>query len=185
MDVIHRDLSASNVFLSIQGDVKIGDFGLSRTLACGLTQAGGQLATTMCGTPSYCSPELVNGRPYGAASDVWAVGLLAYQIFTLRHPFDGCSMNQLVRKIIGAAIDLSPLEKAPYPAELTAIADTRHLLHPEPAFRMKLSQVLAMPVVRGIDVGVAASPNRVVEPQSLKTGRLSPVSDEEKACISG
>ena len=94
-------------------------------------------------------------------------------------------MNQLVRKIIGAAIDLSPLEKAPYPAELTAIADTRHLLHPEPAFRMKLSQVLAMPVVRGIDVGVAASPNRVVEPQSLKTGRLSPVSDEEKACISG
>ncbi|EOD18959.1 hypothetical protein EMIHUDRAFT_458856, partial [Emiliania huxleyi CCMP1516] len=107
MQVLHRDLSASNVFLSAAGDIKVGDFGLSKTT--GVNASRSALATTMCGTPNYCSPELINGEPYGAASDVWAIGLIAYQLFTLRHPFEASSVSQLFRLICAGKVDTAAL----------------------------------------------------------------------------
>jgi len=144
--VLHRDLSASNVFLSAAGDIKVGDFGLSKTT--GVNASRSALATTMCGTPNYCSPELINGEPYGAASDVWAIGLIAYQLFTLRHPFEASSVSQLFRLICAGKVDTAALAAAPFPPELTCIADTRHLLHPNAALRMRLVELLALPALR-------------------------------------
>jgi len=144
--VLHRDLSASNVFLSAAGDIKVGDFGLSKTT--GVNASRSALATTMCGTPNYCSPELINGEPYGAASDVWAIGLIAYQLFTLRHPFEASSVSQLFRLICAGKVDTTALAAAPFPSELTCIADTRHLLHPNAARRMRLAELLALPALR-------------------------------------
>eukprot|EP00966_Prymnesium_polylepis_P281530 6504977-Prymnesium_polylepis.2 len=57
--MLHRDLKPQNVFLSARGDVKLGDFGLSKALA-----ASAALAVTQCGTPLYMSPELCEGKPY-------------------------------------------------------------------------------------------------------------------------
>ena len=83
--VLHRDLSACNVFLSAAGDIKVGDFGLSKA-----NQGGSQHSVhgkTVCGTPNYFSPEMIEGHSYGEPADVWAVGLLAHEILTLKHPF--------------------------------------------------------------------------------------------------
>lgn len=63
--VLHRDLATKNVFLSLAGIVKIGDFGLSRELG---TTASNLAVTSFCGTPFYASPEMFSGRTRGAAA---------------------------------------------------------------------------------------------------------------------
>ena len=80
------------------GDIKVSDFGLSKATTINsrsLAHAG----RTVCGTPNCFSPELVNGDRYGAPADAWAVGLLAYEILTLQHPFLGGSLAALLKRI--------------------------------------------------------------------------------------
>ncbi|VDP90319.1 unnamed protein product [Echinostoma caproni] len=69
--VLHRDLKTSNIFLQDGGDVRIGDFGICRTLNS--TQ---DLATTFVGTPYYMSPELLTQNSYNNKSDIWSVSVV-------------------------------------------------------------------------------------------------------------
>ena len=95
--------------VAAQNDIKVGDFGLSKANAASVSVMG----RTVCGTPNYFSPEMVNGEPYGAASDVWSVGLLAHEILTLRHPFLGGSFAVLLQRILACDYDKERLEDAP------------------------------------------------------------------------
>mgnify|MGYP002037764067 CR=1 FL=1 len=67
-----------NIFLTSReaGDVKVGDFGLSRALS----QSTSELALTVCGTPFYLSPELVSGSPYGVPADLWSLGVVLFEL---------------------------------------------------------------------------------------------------------
>ena len=76
--VLHRDLKAANVFLNRRGISKLGDFGASIVLTS--TRAK---AKTMIGTPEYLSPELLKGKPYNQKSDIWALGILLYEMMAL------------------------------------------------------------------------------------------------------
>lgn len=76
--ILHRDLKASNVFLTASNTAKIGDFGLSKVL-----QEALDASTTTVGTPYYMSPEVCQRRPYTLKSDVWALGCLLYELATL------------------------------------------------------------------------------------------------------
>jgi NIMA (never in mitosis gene a)-related kinase len=66
---LHRDLKCANVFLCAGDRVKIGDLGVARVLG---TES--HFARTVCGTPYFLSPELVEGQPYNEKSDIWALG---------------------------------------------------------------------------------------------------------------
>ena len=92
--ILHRDLKAANIFLTRTGMIKLGDFGIAKVLS-----NTRDLARTQIGTPYYFSPEICNGRPYNNKSDVWSLGVVLYEMLTLRHPFDGRSMQQLIVKI--------------------------------------------------------------------------------------
>ena len=144
--VLHRDLSAANVFLARNDDIKVGDFGLSK--------AGGNASLTvrgktLCGTPNYFSPEMVHGEPYGKASDAWCVGLLAHEILTLHHPFAGApgsgSLARLLQRICACEYDRGLLLNAPYPPELTVVAGSDMLLHVDPEKRLTLEDLLQQP----------------------------------------
>ena len=79
--VLHRDLKTANVFLTRANIVKLGDLGVARVLS-----ATAELAKTFVGTPYYLSPELLQSQPYGPEADIWALGIIFYEIVTLDHP---------------------------------------------------------------------------------------------------
>ena len=84
--VIHRDVKPSNCFLDSEGRVKVGDFGLSKSLVSGaeLTRTGAFL-----GTPQFAAPEQVRGGAVTPATDVYAVGATLFCLLTGRGPFIG------------------------------------------------------------------------------------------------
>jgi serine/threonine-protein kinase len=92
--VIHRDLKPANVLVDSSGGVKIADFGLARAADAGdgPTEAG-----TVLGTPHYMSPEQVRGRPVDRRADVYSAGVMFFELFCGRRPFEAESALALLR----------------------------------------------------------------------------------------
>uniref|UniRef100_A0A8C3W3S8 non-specific serine/threonine protein kinase n=1 Tax=Catagonus wagneri TaxID=51154 RepID=A0A8C3W3S8_9CETA len=98
--ILHRDIKAQNIFLSKNGMVaKLGDFGIARVLNNTM-----ELARTCVGTPYYLSPEICQNKPYNNKTDIWSLGCVLYELCTLKHPFEGDSLHQLVLKICQAHV---------------------------------------------------------------------------------
>ncbi|XP_063570723.1 serine/threonine-protein kinase Nek5 isoform X5 [Pongo abelii] len=96
--ILHRDIKAQNIFLSKNGMVaKLGDFGIARVLNNSM-----ELARTCIGTPYYLSPEICQNKPYNNKTDIWSLGCVLYELCTLKHPFEGNNLQQLVLKICQA-----------------------------------------------------------------------------------
>lgn len=91
--ILHRDLKPENVFLDLEQNVKLGDFGLSKQIGAHA------FANTFVGTPYYMSPELATGRQYDTKSDIWALGCIVYELCALSPPFDAADQTELTRKI--------------------------------------------------------------------------------------
>lgn len=86
--VVHRDLKPHNIMLDATGRACVMDFGLARSLeTSGMTQAG-----TLMGTPAYMSPEQAKGEPVDARSDIFAVGIILYEVLTGAVPFHAETM---------------------------------------------------------------------------------------------
>ncbi|XP_054841964.1 serine/threonine-protein kinase Nek5 isoform X2 [Eublepharis macularius] len=93
--ILHRDVKAQNIFLSNNGMIaKLGDFGIARTLSDTM-----EFACTCVGTPYYLSPEICENCPYNNKTDIWSLGCVLYELCTLKHPFEGTNMHQLVLRI--------------------------------------------------------------------------------------
>jgi serine/threonine protein kinase/tetratricopeptide (TPR) repeat protein len=85
LGVVHRDLKPSNVMIDRDGNAKIMDFGIARSIyAAGMTAEG-----AMIGTPEYMSPEQVDGRETDGRSDIYSLGIVLFEMVTGRVPFDG------------------------------------------------------------------------------------------------
>ncbi|MFN0040618.1 MAG: protein kinase domain-containing protein [Burkholderiales bacterium] len=82
--VIHRDVKPSNILVNYDGRIKISDFGIARTEASGLTQSGDVL-----GTLHYMAPEQFIGTDVNALADLYAIGVIAYELLAHRKPFSG------------------------------------------------------------------------------------------------
>ncbi len=117
--IIHRDLKPANVKITSDGVVKVLDFGLAR-VATGdvgttdLTQSptitvGGTREGSVLGTASYMSPEQARGRPADKRADVWAFGIVLYEMLTGRAAFDGETISDVIAKVIEREPDWSAL----------------------------------------------------------------------------
>ena len=93
--IIHRDIKPGNVRVLEDGIVKILDFGIAKFAMSSVTQSG-----TVMGTPSYMAPEQIMGQPLDGRADLFAVGVLLYELFTGAKPFSGDSPTAVVYQIM-------------------------------------------------------------------------------------
>ncbi len=101
MQIVHRDISPSNIFLSKRGDVKLGDFGIAHAQRReSRTQAG-----TLKGKYGYMSPEQVVGRPIDARSDLFAVGVVLAELLTGRRLFTASADLDVLLKVRDVRLD--------------------------------------------------------------------------------
>jgi protein kinase/serine/threonine-protein kinase len=85
LGVVHRDLKPGNIMIDREGNAKIMDFGIARSISAkGITGAG-----VMIGTPEYMSPEQVEGKEVDQRSDLYSLGVIIYEMVTGRVPFEG------------------------------------------------------------------------------------------------
>lgn len=94
--IVHRDIKPGNIIVSADDKVKITDFGLARLQsASSVTQTGHAV-----GSPSYMSPEQVQGMAVDGRSDMFSLGVMFYEMLTQKRPFDGESLTTVIFKII-------------------------------------------------------------------------------------
>src|SRR5580692_7233883 len=99
--VVHRDLKPHNVIMDAEGRIKVTDFGIARAGASEITQTG-----SIMGTARYLSPEQAQGHAVGPRSDLYAIGVMLYELLTGSVPFEGESV---------VAIALRHLSEPPRP----------------------------------------------------------------------
>jgi serine/threonine-protein kinase len=88
LGVVHRDIKPSNILVNDDGRIKISDFGIARLDTSTLTQVG-----EIMGSPSYMSPEQIVGTAVDARTDIYSVGVIAYELLTGTKPFSGSNLE--------------------------------------------------------------------------------------------
>ena len=176
--IIHRDLKPENIILEpvrSGGDfVKVVDFGLAKmraeTQQPGITSPG-----IVCGTPEYMSPEQARGDPLDARSDLYAVGVILYQLLTGRLPFEAESPTQVVLAHL-TQLPQDPREVAPDRQIPQALVDvTLKALEKNPVDRFQDADGFAAELSRALDAGRGPGERRAC------AARAAAVSDVRRA----
>ena len=94
LEILHRDIKSSNIFLFSDGTAKLGDLNVCKILSNNV------LGRTQAGTPSYAAPEVWLEKPYGLKSDIWSLGCVLYEVISLHCPFRGENVVELYNKIL-------------------------------------------------------------------------------------
>ena len=167
--VIHRDLKPANIMLDKRGNVVIMDFGLAAIAA----QLFG--AEARSGTPAYMAPEQLRGEEVTAKSDIYALGLVLYEVFTGKRAYEGGSAAELIRLQENAQIvSMASIAAEIDPAVEKAI---RRCLDPVPARRPATSLSVAAALPGGDPLAAALAAGETPSPElvaaSGKTEGLS------------
>ncbi|RPB05938.1 protein kinase C [Choiromyces venosus 120613-1] len=123
--VIYRDLKLDNILLTLDGHIKIADYGL-----CKEEMWYGSSTSTFCGTPEFMAPEILMDKRYGRAVDWWAFGVLIYQMLLQQSPFRGEDEDEIYDAILA--------DEALYPIHMPrdSVSILQKLLTKEPELRL-------------------------------------------------
>jgi serine/threonine protein kinase len=138
-NIVHRDIKSANILLSAdQKIIKFIDFGLSKILSSDLNQ-------TICGSPLYMAPELLNHQKYDSKSDIWSIGVLLYEMIYGVTPFHHCKAILTLRQTIQENSIKCPdvlSDGSVVPGYLITLI--HRLLDPDPVRRITLKELDAL-----------------------------------------
>ena len=128
LGIVHRDLKPQNVYITRAGVAKLMDFGIAKTDQTSMTKTGFSV-----GTPSYMAPEQVLGKQVNHLSDIYAFGILLFELITGSKPLSGDSVERVFWQILNEPIDLAPLREAGAPERVIDLI--RRCTEKDPAAR--------------------------------------------------
>ncbi len=123
--IVHRDIKPENVHVTTAGVVKLMDFGIAKTEGLAMTRAGYVL-----GTPYYMAPEQVTGQNVTEQVDVYAFGVLLFELLTGAKPISGDTVERIFYSILNEPLNLDPMYKAGVPQPLVRPGGAVHRQEP-------------------------------------------------------
>jgi serine/threonine protein kinase len=170
--IVHRDIKSTNVKITPSGQVKLLDFGIAKSGASpALTMAGGFI-----GTLQYLSPEQIQGGFADARSDIWALGVLLYEMATSHLPFDANTLGDLCQKITSANYTPPSVMNQSVPREIQQIIS--RCLKKNPADRYQSARDLLQDVNR-VAAGLSSQTTQpAISPASTAPSNYQPGSSQ-------
>jgi serine/threonine-protein kinase len=173
LNVVHRDVSPHNILVSLEGNVKVADFGVAKAL--GQTHqetAAGQVK----GKVAYMAPEQIGGNAFDRRADVFGMGCVLYEAATGVQPFRGGGDPQIMQAVLRGTYEPPSALVKGFPAELAAVID--RALAPEPRARFATAERMRV----AIEEWLAKSGSIVTSTQvgSLVRQRLGPSLDKRR-----
>ena len=159
---VHRDIKAGNVMREEGGRILLMDFGL--------THASGSLALPS-GTPAYMAPELLLGEAASVSSDVYAIGVLIFNLLTAQYPVDGSDFGSLRAAHAGGARRTLLDARPDLPLALAQVVEKA--VHPDPGKRFGTSGQLAAALSEAIGMGTAAATAEALPPARPRALRVA------------
>jgi serine/threonine protein kinase len=163
--VVHRDIKPSNLLINDDGRIKISDFGIAHLDTSSLTQVG-----EIMGSPGYMSPEQFTGDEPDSRTDIYAVGVIAYELLTGRKPFTGSNV-EIMRQVI-SEVPRNPSEFNPRISVQLDWAVQKSLAKKREE-RFQTARDFALAFVQGIAASLRSSkPPDTPPPEDVATQRL-------------
>ncbi|MBN1285564.1 MAG: protein kinase [Anaerolineae bacterium] len=170
-DVIHRDVKPSNVLIDADGNALLCDFGLAKLTTSG---AATLTADSLIGTPYYMSPEQCSGLSIDARSDIYALGVLIYEMMTGAPPFSGPTPLATVLQHIDA-----PIPDVPGAPHLNPFIKRALAKNPDQRYQTASEMVEALRYIEEVNNDVLYEPIGAVQPGSATIYQTRPLEDEE------
>ncbi len=163
---VHRDMKPENLLVTREGVVKVADFGLARAYADGrVTQAG-----AVTGTVQYLAPEQIRGEPADPRSDLYSLGIVAYELLTGRLPFTGETAMAVAYKHLSDRVPPPSASLPDLPEDLdgfvASATDRDRELRPESADAMRMdldAMAYQLPPARALATLARSLPERIAE----------------------
>jgi response regulator RpfG family c-di-GMP phosphodiesterase/tRNA A-37 threonylcarbamoyl transferase component Bud32 len=174
LGVVHRDIKPSNILINDDGRLKLTDFGIARIDSSTLTQVG-----EIMGSPGYMSPEQFLGTDIDARSDIYSVGVIAYELLANRRPFIG-NNAEVMRQVLNER----PVNPSEYSPAISAQLDwaVQKALAKKQSDRFQAGKEFSTAFVQGIEasirqgqaaqVPVGDEPTQRIDPKLVQAARM-------------
>ena len=141
LHVIHRDIKPQNIFLTKNGIIKIGDFGISKIL-----NQNHRNAKTHIGTPLYMAPEVIESKKYDYKADIWSLGITFFELMSFKEPYKGNNEYSLYLNIVRGNKNKSINDIIyDYSEELYNIVNK--MISNNPSQRPDIDEILNVPII--------------------------------------